>query len=188
MSIVSIFDQEFKYRDRVGGLDDVFEKIFGDVLLSWFYPRSFVNLTGLKKLRGFILHGPPGTRKTSTAKMIVDILNVYAKIVSGPELFNWLLDESEAKVRQLFEKAHSDQEEYGSQSPIHLTIFDEIDAICKRWSGENSIRNSVHDSITTQILTEIDGMKYLDNILIIGTTNIMEIVDPAFFVPDDWIH
>ena len=111
MSIVSIFDQEFKYRDRVGDLDDVFEKIFGDVLLSWFYPRSFVDLTGLKKPCGFILHGPPGTGKTLIAKTIADILNVHAKIVSGPELFNWLLSESEAKVRQLFEKAHSDQEE-----------------------------------------------------------------------------
>ena len=77
----------------------MFEEIFGDVLLSRFYPRSFVDLTGLKKSRDFILHGPPGTEKTLIAKTIADILNVHAKIVSGPELFNWLLGESEAKVR-----------------------------------------------------------------------------------------
>ncbi|CAF3155818.1 unnamed protein product [Rotaria sp. Silwood2] len=183
MSITSIFDQEFKYQERVGGLDDVFQTIFGDVLLSRFYPRSFFDLTDLKKPRGFILYGQPGTGKTLIAKTIADILNVQPKIVSGPELFNWLLGESEAKVRALFKGAHSDQKKYGSQSPLHLIIFDEIDAICKRRSTESSTRNSVHDSITAQILTEIDGMKYLNNILVIGTTNVLEVIDPAIYRP-----
>jgi vesicle-fusing ATPase len=184
LSIATIFDREFKYRERVGGLDSVFETIFSDVLLSRFYPRSFVDLTDLTKPRGFILYGPPGTGKTLIAKTLANILNTPAKIVSGPELLNWLLGESEAKVRALFEEAHSDQEKYGSQSPLHLIIFDEIDAICQRRSTESSsARNSVHNSINTQILTEIDGIRYLDNILIVGTINVLEAIDPALFRP-----
>ena len=88
MSISSIFDQEFKYRDKVGGLDDVLGNIFGDVFLSQFYPRSFVDLTGLKKPLDFILHEPPGTGKTVIVKTIAEVLNAHAKIVSGFELFN----------------------------------------------------------------------------------------------------
>ena len=80
VSITSIFDHKYKYRERVGGLDDVFETIFSDVLISRFYPRSFVDLTGLTKPRGFILYGPPGTGKTLIAKTLADILNVPAKI------------------------------------------------------------------------------------------------------------
>ncbi|CAF3277664.1 unnamed protein product [Rotaria sp. Silwood2] len=60
------------------------------------------DLTGLKKPRGFILYGPPGIEKTLIAKTVANILDVPPKIVSGPELFNWLLGESEAKVRALF--------------------------------------------------------------------------------------
>jgi len=87
-------------------------------------------------------------------------------------------------VRGLFEETHSDQTKYGSQSPFHLIIFDEIDVICKRTSTESpSARNSVYDSISTQLLTEIDGKRYLSNILLIGTTNVMDAIDPALFHP-----
>ena len=170
-SIASIFEQEFKYRERIGGLDAVSEIIFGDVLLSRFYSEAFIDLIGLKKPRGFIPHGPSDTGKTLIAKTIADILKMHAKIVSGPELFNRLLGESETKVGELFKKVHSDQVRYSSQSPLHIIVFDKIDAI----------RNSMYDSITTQILTEIDGMLCLGNILIIGTTNIIEVIDPTLF-------
>ncbi len=81
--ITTIFNNKFKYRERFGGLDDVFNQIFSNVLLSRLYPRSLADLTGLSKSRGFILYGPPGTDKT-----LADILKVPTKIVSGPELFN----------------------------------------------------------------------------------------------------
>ena len=106
--------------------------IFRDVLLSRFYSRSFVDLTSFRRLRGFILHGPSSTGKTLIAKTIADILNVHVKIDSEPQLLNWLLGEPEAKIRQLLEKVHSDQEKYGPQNLLHLIIFNQINAICKQ--------------------------------------------------------
>jgi SpoVK/Ycf46/Vps4 family AAA+-type ATPase len=74
------------------------------------------------------------------------MLKVPTKIISGPELFNSLLGESEAKVQALFEQAHIDQEKYGLQSPLHVIVFDE----CKWKSMKNSMtRNSVHNENTS---------------------------------------
>ena len=98
VSITTISDDEYEYREHLGGLDDAFETIFSDVLLSRFYPRVFVDPTSHTKPRGFILYRPSDTGKTSIAKVLPQILNVTPKIVSGPELFNRLLGQSEAKV------------------------------------------------------------------------------------------
>lgn len=184
VTLASIFDQKYNYRKYVGGMDDVLETIFGDILLCRLYPKAFVDLTDVKRPRGFILHGIPGTGKTLVAKTIANILNVEPKIVSGPELFNRFLGESEAKVRALFTDAHNDQEKYGARSPLHIIIFDEIDAICKQRSrDDSSVRYLAFDSITTQLLTEIDGLKHLDNILVIGTTNSISSIDQALIRP-----
>jgi hypothetical protein len=79
----------------------------------------------------FMGHRTSGTGKTLIVKTLADILSVKSKIASGLELFNWLLGESEAKVRALLDDAHSDQANYGSQSPLHFIIFDEIEKINK---------------------------------------------------------
>jgi vesicle-fusing ATPase len=91
-----------------------------------------------------------------------------------------MLGESERKIRDLFENARQDQERHGSDSNLHVIVFDEIDAICKRRSChvEGTLSN-VEDKVTTQLLAEIDGMVHLDNIFLIGTTNILHMVDPA---------
>ena len=71
---------------------------------------------------------------------------------------------------------------YMGPTALRIVVFDEIDAVCERRSGHgNSIRNNVEDSVTTQLLTEIDGMFRLDNTFLIGTTNDIDSVDSAFF-------
>ena len=177
-----ILKTKFEFQSKVGGLDHIFERIFGDVLLSRIYPESFVSKTCLTKPKGIVLYGSPGTGKTLIARTICDLLNIQPKIVSGPEIFNHMLGESEHKVRDLFVDAHRDQKLYGSNSTLHIIVFDEIDAVCKRRSNHlGGIRNNVEDSVTTQLLTEIDGMFRLDNIFLIGTTNDIDSVDPALF-------
>lgn len=182
VSIVSRFNCKFNYRERIGGADDVFETIFGHVLISRLYPRSFVAQIGLTPPRGFILYGPSGTGKTLIAKTLADILNVTPKIIDGLKLFYRPLSESLATVRGLFKAAHSDQKKYGAASPLHLIIFDEIDAICKRRSTENSSEyNFTHNMITRQISIEIDEGKCLNNIVLIGTTSVIELINPAVY-------
>ena len=177
-----ILKTKFEFQSKVGGLDHIFERIFGDVLLSRIYPESFVSKTCLTKPKGIILYGSPGTGKTLIARTICDLLNIQPKIVSDPEIFNQMLDESEHKTRDLFVDAHRDLKLYGSDSTLHVIVFDEIDAVCKRRSNHpDGIRNNVEDSVTTQLLTEIDGMFRLDNIFLIGTTNDIDSVGPAPF-------
>jgi vesicle-fusing ATPase len=183
-TLSTIFNKKFCFNDKVGGLDHVFDKIFGDVLISRIYPQNFVIRTGITRSRRVIIHRPSGTGKTLIARTLCDILKVEPKIVSGPEIYSFMVGESEAKIRALFDDAHEDQQRFGHASRLHVVIFDEIDIICKKRSVSNvSARDNVQESVTTQLLTEIDGMNYLDNILIIGTTNRIDAIDPALFRP-----
>ncbi|CAF3776675.1 unnamed protein product [Rotaria sp. Silwood1] len=138
----------------------------------------------MHKPRGVLLSGPPGTGKTLIARTISEILNVKPKIVRGPEVFSRFLGESEEKIRSLFADARYDQEKFGENSKLHIIIFDELDSICKRRTQTDaSTRDNVQDSITAQLLTELDGLEPINNILIIGTTNMVETIDPALLRP-----
>jgi len=175
-----IIKAKFEFQTKVGGFDHIFERIFGDVLLMHIYPENFVAKTCLIKPKGIILHGLPGTGKTLIARTVYELLNIQPIVVSGPEIFNHMLGESERKICDLFQTARRDQELYGPNDSLHIIVFDEIDAICKRRSGRtDGIRSNVEDNVTTQLLTETDGMYRLDNIFLIGTTNNIDSVDPA---------
>ncbi|CAL5390562.1 unnamed protein product [Camellia sinensis] len=88
-------------------------------------------------------------------------------IVNGPEVLNKFVGETEKNVRDLFADAEQDQRTQGDQSDLHVIIFDEIDAICtSRGSTRDGI--GVHDSIVNQLLTKIDGVESLNNVLLIG--------------------
>ena len=179
----SLLNENFNFKIKVGGADDVFEQL-GDLLLPHLYPRSFVSQTGMLKPRGVLLSGAPGTGKTLIARTICEMLNVQPKIVRGPEIFSRFLGESEEKIRALFADAHRDQETMGDRSKTHVIIFDELDSICKRRTHcDESTRDSVQDNVTTQLLAEIDGLTPLNNILIIGTTNMLTTIEPALLRP-----
>ncbi|CAF0881682.1 unnamed protein product [Rotaria sordida] len=160
-------------------MESILEEIFGDVLIPRLYPQSFVAKTDINKIRDILLHGPPGTGKSLIARTVCDILNVNPKVIRGPEIFSSMLGQSEQNIRDLFEDARQDQRNFGSNSKLHVIVFDEIDAVCKNRTQSSSVRDTVHDNVTAQLLAEIDGMIYLDNILLIGTTNILEAIDPA---------
>ncbi|CAF1010425.1 unnamed protein product [Didymodactylos carnosus] len=97
----SIINKKYNLSSTVGGCEDVFEEIFGDVLLSRFYPSLFRNQTGMKHCRGILLYGPAGMGKTLIARTICQLLGTQPKIVNGPKVFSSLLGESEAKIREL---------------------------------------------------------------------------------------
>lgn len=106
--------------------------------------------------------------KTLIARQIGKLLNaVEPKIVNGPEVLDKFVGESEKKVRELFADAERDEAALAEDSPLHVIIFDEIDAICKQ-RGSTGGGTGVHDSIVNTLLTKIDGVEALNNILLIG--------------------
>jgi vesicle-fusing ATPase len=108
------------------------------------------------------------TGKTLIARQIGKLLNaVEPKIVNGPEVLDKYVGESEKKVRELFADAERDEAALAEESPLHVIIFDEIDAICKQ-RGTVGGGTGVHDSIVNTLLTKIDGVDSLNNILLIG--------------------
>lgn len=131
-----------------------------------------------------LLHGPPGTGKTLIARKISGALNCDTpKIVNGPEIFDKYVGEAAKKIRELFTDAEAEQKEKGDDSGLHVIIFDEIDAICRTRSGGGDAGSQVGAQVVNQLLTKMDGVESLNNILVIGMTNRKDMIDPAILRP-----
>ena len=131
-----------------------------------------------------LLYGPPGTGKTLIARQIAKALDCNEpKIVHGPEIFDKYVGGSEKKIRELFADAEKDMKNLGDESNLHIIIFDEIDAICRqRGSGGNS-GTGVNETVVNQLLSKMDGVDSLNNILVIGMTNRKDMIDEAMLRP-----
>ena len=125
--------------------------------------------------RGFIFHGPPGTGKTLFAKAIANQLNATIQVVSGPEVTDMYVGESERKVRELFAEARRN-------APAVL-VFDEFDSIATKRSGRDDGGTRAGNALVAQILTEMDGFRPDVPMLVIGTTNRLDIIDEALLRP-----
>merc|ERR1712142_1452799 len=104
------------------------------------------------------------------------------KIVNGPEILDKYVGESEANIRKLFAEAEEDERRLGVNSGLHIIIFDEIDAICKK-RGSVAGNTGVNDTVVNQLLSKIDGVDQLNNILVIGMTNRPDMIDEALTRP-----
>ncbi|XP_010260512.1 PREDICTED: vesicle-fusing ATPase-like [Nelumbo nucifera] len=176
--------KEFNFQSLgIGGLDAEFENIFRRAFASRVYPPHVTNKLGIKHVKGMLLYGPPGTGKTLMARQIGKMLNgKEPKVVNGPEVLSKFVGETEKNVRDLFADAENDQRARGDESELHVIIFDEIDAICKS-RGSTRDGTGVHDSIVNQLLTKIDGVESLNNVLLIGMTNRRDLLDEALLRP-----
>lgn len=170
------FKMDFNFEELgIGGLDAEFSAIFRRAFAARVLPPEVVKKLGIKFVKGVLLYGPPGTGKTLIARQIGKMLNCHEpKIVNGPEILNKYVGESEKNIRELFTDAEIEQEEKGDDSQLHLIIFDEIDAICKQ-RGTVRGGTGVNDSVVNQLLSKIDGVKPLNNVLIIGMLLFSEI-------------
>lgn len=167
----------------IGGLSAEFADIFRRAFASRVFPPHVTSKLGIKHVKGMLLYGPPGTGKTLMARQIGKMLNGNEpKIVNGPEVLSKFVGETEKNVRDLFADAENDQRTHGDQSELHVIIFDEIDAICKS-RGSTRDGTGVHDSIVNQLLTKIDGVEALNNVLLIGMTNRKDLLDEALLRP-----
>lgn len=167
----------------IGGLSAEFGEVFRRAFNSRIFPPSFVKKIGVPHAKGVLLYGPPGTGKTLIARKIGEILNCRPpKIVNGPEVFNKFVGGTEENVRKLFADAEAEQAAKGDQSQLHLIIFDEFDAICKQ-RGATRDGTGVNDNVVNQLLSKIDGVNSLNNVLLIGMTNRKDLIDEAILRP-----
>lgn len=178
-----LFKSDFDFEKMgIGGLDKQFKEIFRKAFASRMFPGVAKEL-GTNHVRGILLFGPPGCGKTLIARQIGKILKAREpKIVNGPEVLDKYVGGSEEKIRALFADAEEEQNEKGDASGLHIIIFDEMDAIMKtRGSGRGD--SGVGDSIVNQLLSKIDGVDSLNNILLIGMTNRKDMIDEAILRP-----
>ncbi|KAL2078118.1 hypothetical protein ACEWY4_025803 [Coilia grayii] len=180
----SIINPDWNFeRMGIGGLDKEFSAIFRRAFASRVFPPDIVEQMGCKHVKGILLYGPPGCGKTLMARQIGKMLNAREpKIVNGPEILNKYVGESEANIRKLFADAEDEQKRLGANSGLHIIIFDEIDAICKQ-RGSMAGSTGVHDTVVNQLLSKIDGVEQLNNILVIGMTNRPDLIDEALLRP-----
>lgn len=180
----AILAPNFKFEDMgIGGLDTEFTSIFRRAFASRIFPPGLVDKLGIQHVKGILLYGPPGTGKTLMARQIGKMLNANEpKVVNGPEILNKFVGQSEENIRKLFADAEKEQREKGDESSLHIIIFDELDAICKQRGSTNS-GTGVGDSIVNQLLSKMDGVEQLNNVLIIGMTNRMDMIDEALLRP-----
>jgi transitional endoplasmic reticulum ATPase len=158
--------------DDIGGLDSLKEELREAIEWPLKHKEAFEHLDVLSP-KGILLHGLPGTGKTLIAKAVAKMTESNFISIKGPELLSKWVGESEKGVREIFRKAR--------QAAPCIIFFDELDSLVPRRGGSSD--SHVTENVVSQILTEIDGLEELHNVLIIGATNRLDIIDPALLRP-----
>merc|ERR1711881_569938 len=160
----------------IGGLEKVKTELQELVQYPVEHPEKFLKF-GMTPSKGVLFYGPPGCGKTMLAKAIANECQANFISIKGPELLTMWFGESEANVREVFDKAR--------QAAPCVLFFDELDSIAKSrgGSGSNGDAGGASDRVINQLLTEMDGMGAKKNVFIIGATNRPDILDGAIMRP-----
>ena len=160
-----------KWED-IGGLEKVRQELLEAVEWPLKHPEAFKRM-GVKAPKGILLYGAPGTGKTLLAKAIAHESEANFISIKGPELLSKWVGESEKAVREIFKKAR--------QTAPTVIFFDEIDSLVPRRNASSD--SHVTERVVNQLLTELDGLEDLTDIVIIGATNRPDMVDTALLRP-----
>ncbi|KAL4484535.1 hypothetical protein ABPG74_019712 [Tetrahymena malaccensis] len=160
--------------DDIGGLEETKKQLQEMILFPIEHPEKFHKF-GMQPSKGVLFYGPPGCGKTLLAKAVANECSANFISIKGPELLTMWFGESEANVREVFDKARA-------AAPCVL-FFDELDSVAvQRGSGQGDA-GGAGDRVINQLLTEMDGVNAKKNIFFIGATNRPEILDEAIIRP-----
>jgi transitional endoplasmic reticulum ATPase len=159
--------------DDIGGLENIKQELKEAVEWPLKNKDAFRRM-GVKPPKGVLLYGAPGTGKTMLAKAVANESKANFILVKGPEMLSKWVGESEKAVRKVFEKAR--------QTSPTIIFFDEIDSLAPRRGGGGS-DDHVTERVVNQLLTEMDGLQELNDIVIMGATNRPDIMDTALLRP-----
>jgi transitional endoplasmic reticulum ATPase len=159
--------------EDIGGLERAKQELREAVEWPLKYPDAFKRM-GIEAPRGILLYGPPGTGKTLLARAVATESEANFISIKGPELLSKWVGESERGVRETFRKA--------KMAAPAIIFFDEIDALVPR-RGSGFGDSHVTERVISQLLTEVDGLEKLENVVVIGATNRPDLVDPALLRP-----
>jgi len=159
--------------DMIGGLERAKQELQEAVEWPLKIPGSFKRI-GIRPPRGVLIYGPPGTGKTLLAKAVATESKANFISVKGPEVMSKWVGESERAIREIFKKAR--------QVSPSIIFFDEIDSIASS-RGSLGEGAKVHEKVLNQILTEMDGLEELADVVVLAATNRPELVDPALLRP-----
>ncbi|KAK6163406.1 hypothetical protein DH2020_000270 [Rehmannia glutinosa] len=160
--------------EDIGGLENVKRELQETVQYPVEHPEKFEKF-GMSPSKGVLFYGPPGCGKTLLAKAIANECQANFISVKGPELLTMWFGESEANVREIFDKAR--------QSAPCVLFFDELDSIATQRGSSVGDAGGAADRVLNQLLTEMDGMNAKKTVFIIGATNRPDIIDPALLRP-----
>lgn len=156
----------------VGGLEGLKEELKEAIEWPLKNPQAFKRL-GIRPPRGILMYGPPGTGKTMLAKAVATESEANFISVKGPELISMWVGQSEKGIREIFRKAR--------QAAPTIIFFDEIDAIASRRGIDLSSKAT--ERVVNQLLTEMDGLEDLNNVVVIAATNRPDMIDPGLLRP-----
>ncbi|HDD69855.1 AAA family ATPase [Candidatus Bathyarchaeota archaeon] len=159
--------------DDIGGLDEVKQELKEAVEWPLKNPEIFKKL-GIKPPKGVLLYGPPGCGKTLLARAVATESEANFITIKGPEVFSKWVGESEKAIREVFRKAR--------MAAPAVIFFDEIDSLVPR-RGLGFSDSGVTERVISQLLTEMDGIVALEDIVVIAATNRPDMVDPAVLRP-----
>ncbi|MDZ7701473.1 MAG: CDC48 family AAA ATPase [Halobacteriales archaeon] len=154
--------------EDVGGLDEAKEAIKESIEWPLRTPERFARM-GINPPAGVMLYGPPGTGKTLMAKAVANETDANFISIRGPQLLSKWVGESEKAIRQTFRKARQ-------VAPV-VIFFDELDAIAPNRGADDG--NNVSERVVNQLLTELDGLEEMENVMVIAATNRPDMIDPA---------
>ncbi len=159
--------------NEVGGLDRVKSELIEAVEWPIKNPGMYQRM-GIKPPKGILLYGPPGCGKTMLARAVATESEANFISIKGPEVFSKWVGESEKAIREVFRK--------GRSAAPSIIFFDELDAIAPR-RGMGYADSGATERVISQLLTELDGIESLENVVVIGATNRPDIADPAILRP-----
>ncbi|MCK5477187.1 MAG: CDC48 family AAA ATPase [Candidatus Aenigmarchaeota archaeon] len=172
MREVLIKKPDVKFSD-IGGLENIKQKL--REMIEWpLTDKELFKKAGIHASKGILLYGPPGCGKTLIAKAIANNANANFISIKGPELVSKWVGESEKHIRELFKKAKE-------VSPA-IIFFDEFDSIASVRSSSSSDSNT-NERIVNQLLTELDGIEELTDVVVIAATNRIDLIDKALLRP-----